>query len=105
MNGFGEAFRIYGILRLEIIVAGESSGLYEVVFVKPSTDLVNLLYLQKVGVLYVTERLLLNNTYPIKNSAIMQPTDHMSIFSEYCLAPSSSSGARYHRVTTFEVYV
>ena len=39
----------------------------------------------------------------MRNSAKMQPTDHMSMGVLYSLAPSSSSGARYHSVTTIGV--
>jgi len=40
----------------------------------------------------------------MRNSAKIQPTDHMSIDVLYSLAPSRSSGARYHNVTTIGVY-
>lgn len=39
-----------------------------------------------------------------KNSAKIHPTDHMSIGIEYSLQQSNSSGARYHKVTTIDVY-
>lgn len=39
-----------------------------------------------------------------KNSANIQPTDHISIGVEYSLQHSNSSGARYHSVTTTDVY-
>ena len=34
----------------------------------------------------------------------MQPIDHISIGVEYSDDPKRSSGARYHKVTTSEVY-
>lgn len=33
--------------------------------------------------------------------AKMQPADHMSMDVEYSLAPNSTSGGRYHSVTTW----
>nr|GME02489.1 putative proline-tRNA ligase [Ipomoea batatas] len=38
--------------------------------------------------------------FPANNSAMMQPTLHISIATPYAVAPSKSSGALYHRVTT-----
>jgi hypothetical protein len=39
----------------------------------------------------------------LSSSAMMQPMDQTSTAVEYFSAPSSSSGGRYHRVTTMWV--
>jgi len=40
----------------------------------------------------------------MRNSAKMQPTDHISMGVLYSFSPRRSSGARYHSVTTIGVY-
>lgn len=102
-DGRGQPFGIEDVLGLEIVVGGECLGLSEIILVEPAADVVDLLDLQEIGVFCLKNGLLLNSTSPMKNSAMMQPMDHMSIFSEYCLAPRRSSGALYQSVTTLEV--
>lgn len=44
-----------------------------------------------------------NIAFPVINSPMMHPTDHISTALEYLVEPSRISGARYHLVATYSV--